>query len=79
MDNCPQCGANYALVGRIHNCRPRHRAELAVAESTPAAPSGTYKYRDKQKRQVQVAAAMRAYRARKRAGGGVKNTVPNSA
>ena len=22
-DRCPQCNALYALVGRVHNCRPR--------------------------------------------------------
>lgn len=22
-DRCPDCGASYALVGRVHNCRPR--------------------------------------------------------
>lgn len=57
MDNCPACGALYALVGRVHNCRPR---EVTKPESA------TYKYRDPEKRRAQVAGAMRAYRARKK-------------
>ena len=26
---CPECGASYALVGRVHNCRPRGIVERA--------------------------------------------------
>jgi hypothetical protein len=27
LERCPDCGANLALVGRRHNCRPRLKAE----------------------------------------------------
>jgi hypothetical protein len=62
MDNCPQCGASYALVGRVHNCRPR---EVPQQTHTTA----TYLYRDPVKRRAQVAANMRSYRARKKLNG----------
>lgn len=70
MDNCQKCGASYALVGRVHNCRPKIVSEAAPAGPVVAAgesqSSATYKYRDPVKRRIQVARAMRDYRARKR-------------
>ncbi len=81
MDNCPQCGASYALVGRVHNCRPKLSAPALIGHvQTPtgsvaeaARESATYKYRDPAKRRFQVAKAMRDYRARKKNGAHKEN------
>ena len=74
MDNCPVCGVDREVWGRHHICRPLHRSGVnsSMADSKPAGVGATptslatYKYRDPDKRRPQVAAAMRAYRARKK-------------
>lgn len=85
-ERCASCGALLSIVGRVHNCKPVSRGgvEADTQQSAPAgvhvsllagvAPgpreSNTYKYRDPVKRRAQVAVAMKAYRARKRANDG---------
>lgn len=35
MTRCETCGANLALVGRVHNCRPRVTPVTPVTNVTP--------------------------------------------
>ena len=35
MTLCPKCGANLALVGRVHNCRPRTHTEKCSDAASP--------------------------------------------
>lgn len=60
LANCPDCGASYAMVGRVHRCvrRIQNTEHRAVVADT----SGTYKYRDADKRR----SYMRDYMRRKR-------------
>lgn len=69
MDKCNICGANLALVGRIHNCRPQAKATPTplVANAAPVvvnkvANSRHGQYADKEKRR----AYMREYMRKKR-------------
>ena len=70
MDGCPVCGANLALVGRSHHCRPRKIEPVTVPVSQPEAVTNpepvanTYRYRDPEARR----AYMRDYMRRRRNG-----------
>jgi hypothetical protein len=76
MDNCPICGVDRDVWGKLHNCKPRKPTPALPAQPRISSESETYRYRNKEKRQAQVAAAMRAYRVRlkeKRDGGHKEN------
>lgn len=71
MASCSVCGANLALVGRVHRCAPQPMANAHVVANEPkvvanvvanAVPSRHGKYADAEKRR----AYMRAYMAKKR-------------
>ena len=38
---CPKCGANLALVGRVHNCRPRTHTEMCSDAASPVLEEAT--------------------------------------
>jgi hypothetical protein len=61
-DNCPKCGRNLALVGRVHNCVAN--APDVVANAVANALEPYRRYKDKEKRK----AYMREYMRKKRDG-----------
>ena len=68
LDNgrCPGCGGLYVLMGgRVHRCSGVLKTQGPAPKPVQTA---TYLYRDPEKRRPQVAAAMRAYRQRKKHG-----------
>ena len=60
VTDCPICGANLALVGRVHRCMANKASPKPPMANNMA---NTYRYRDEAKRR----AYMRAYMAKKRA------------
>ena len=90
--HCPDCGFNIAAFGRMHRCIPKLAPVAANEAHSRPEDSGVgrehprasrmqagqptiYKYRDPDKWREY----MRDYMRRKRAGGGLKTNVPNSA
>lgn len=69
MASCPDCGANLALVGRMHRCASKPEPMANTAPDMANAMANTYRYRDKAKR----LAYMREYMRRKRA---VSHCIP---
>ena len=70
--HCVRCGANLALVGRMHNCSgallvkgppPVVPAPVKVVAPPAAEPKSSYRYRDPDKWR----AYMRGYMAKRRA------------
>jgi hypothetical protein len=67
-EHCPVCGANYALVGRVHNCRPVPKARVAnEVANKPRQKRSTYQHRDAERRRAYQAELMRKRRAAERA------------
>jgi hypothetical protein len=74
--SCEHCGANLALVGKVHRCVPRPAAPINVANTAalPVANTGrggdvaniTYRYRDPGKRRAYMRELMRHRRAAER-------------
>jgi hypothetical protein len=69
-NNCAQCGANLALVGRVHRCVPAvvTAQQTSVGQQEPvdsAKPStgSTYRYRDPEKWRAYMRDYMRKRRA----------------
>lgn len=66
--HCPDCGASYAMVGRVHRCIsiPRERAYFigGTPVDRPADVSESYKYRDPEKRRAYMREYMRRVRNR---------------
>jgi hypothetical protein len=68
-DLCPVCGANYALVGRVHRCRPVPVANKPAVTNTvtnkkgAAARQARRRERDPEKYRAYQAELMRKRRA----------------
>jgi hypothetical protein len=62
MANCDQCGANLDLVGRSHLCRVSITSPPSASKLTF---SGTYQYRDPEKRREYMRDYMRKRRGQK--------------
>jgi hypothetical protein len=62
---CPHCGANVALVGKMHRCVPRPAEPVDVANTIRGGDvaNTTYRYRDPAKRRAYMRELMRRRRA----------------
>lgn len=52
LTNCPDCGASYAMVGKVHRCRgakPAVDPAPVMAAPVSVTGGGKYKYRDADK------------------------------
>ena len=82
--HCPRCGGSYALMGRVHLCRPRvtvTQPEVTVTDTVTAAVTATCEECTRLRLEVaelrrllsasnkRVAERMRRMRARRREGG----------
>jgi hypothetical protein len=73
-ENCPRCGANLALVGRVHRCvaspaqdsLARNHVANAIVPRMANEGSATYRYRSPDKRRAYMAVYMREWRQRRK-------------